>query len=71
MGVPEHDKEGRIITFEFKDFYLVTCYTPNSGKRLQRLDYRTKRWDACFSDFVGGLKYKKTTIISGDLNTAP
>lgn len=71
MGIPEHDKEGRIITFEFKDFYLVACYTPNAGKQLQRLDYRTKKWDMSFSEFICNLKLKKTTIVCGDLNIAP
>lgn len=42
MNIPEHDQEGRVITFEYKDFYLLTCYTPNAGKNLVRLDYRTK-----------------------------
>ena len=56
MGLPEHDDEGRVITLEFADYYLVTVYTPNSKNELLRLDYRTKEWDVEFLKFVRKLE---------------
>lgn len=66
----EHDKEGRVITLEFKDYYLVHVYTPNSGQVLQRLDYRVKRWDKEFWKYVEKLQKVKSVIVCGDLNVA-
>lgn len=70
MNLPNHDDEGRVITLEFPDFYILSCYTPNSGEGLRRLDYRTKEWDVEFQDFVDKLKAKKNVIVCGDLNVA-
>ncbi len=64
-----HDKEGRAITLEFDDFFLVTEYTPNSQEKLARLDYRML-WEDAFRDYVKGLDQKKPVIICGDLNVA-
>ena len=64
-----HDKEGRSITMEFDDFYLVTVYTPNSQEKLARLDYRTE-WENAFKKYVLKLDEKKPVIICGDLNVA-
>lgn len=69
MGIEEHDKEGRCITLEFKDFYLVTCYTPNSQNELKRLDYRMK-WEDDFRSYINNLDKKKPVILCGDLNVA-
>jgi exodeoxyribonuclease-3 len=69
LGVAEHDTEGRVITAEFPDFYLVTAYVPNSKRGLLRLDYRQK-WDQDFCNYLVGLKAKKPVILCGDLNVA-
>ena len=69
MGVEEHDHEGRIITLEYDQFYLVTCYTPNSQTELKRLDYRMT-WEDDFRKFQKSLDAKKPVIICGDLNVA-
>ena len=69
MGVEEHDHEGRIITLEYDQFYLVTCYTPNSQTELKRLDYRMT-WEDDFHKFLKSLDAKKPVIICGDLNVA-
>ena len=69
MGVEEHDHEGRIITLEYDQFYLVTCYTPNSQTELKRLDYRMT-WEDDFRKFLKSLDAKKSVIICGDLNVA-
>ena len=69
MGVEEHDHEGRIITLEYDQFYLVTCYTPNSQTELKRLDYRMT-WEDDFRKFLKSLNAKKPVIICGDLNVA-
>ena len=69
IGVEEHDHEGRVITAEFADFYVVTVYTPNSQRELTRLDYRME-WEAAFLDYVKGLAEKKGVIFCGDLNVA-
>ena len=60
LGVPEHDQEGRTLTLEFEKFYLVSCYVPNAGQKLVRLDYRTKKWDIAFKNYLNELKKKKT-----------
>ena len=69
MGVEEHDHEGRIITLEYDQFYLVTCYTPNSQTELKRLNYRMT-WEDDFRKFLKSLDAKKPVIICGDLNVA-
>jgi exodeoxyribonuclease III len=70
MNIEEHDQEGRVITAEFPEFFLVTVYTPNAGEGLKRLDYRVDKWDVEFRNYVVGLKAKKPVIICGDLNVA-
>ncbi|RLM93331.1 DNA-(apurinic or apyrimidinic site) lyase, chloroplastic-like isoform X2 [Panicum miliaceum] len=70
LGIPDHDHEGRVITLEFDDFYLVNAYVPNSGRGLQRLNYRVNDWDLCFSDFIKKLECSKPVIVAGDLNCA-
>lgn len=69
MGVEEHDHEGRIITLEMEDFFLVTVYTPNSQDELRRLDYRMK-WEDDFRSFLNQLAAKKPVIVCGDMNVA-
>ena len=69
IGVEEHDHEGRVITLEFDDFYLVTVYTPNSQDGLARLDYRMK-WEDDFLAYIQSLDAKKPVIYCGDLNVA-
>jgi exodeoxyribonuclease-3 len=69
IGVEEHDHEGRVITAEFEDFYLVTVYTPNSQRELTRLAYRME-WEAAFLAYVKGLSEKKGVVFCGDLNVA-
>ena len=69
MGKEEHDSEGRLITLEFKDFYLVCCYTPNAQDGLRRLDYRMN-WEDDFRAYLCGLSQKKGVILCGDLNVA-
>ena len=65
----EHDQEGRVITLEFEDFYLVNCYTPNSKRELERLDYRMT-WEDEFRTYLIELDKKKPVILCGDLNVA-
>lgn len=69
IGKEEHDKEGRVITLEYEDFYFVTVYTPNSGEGLKRLDYRMS-WDEGFLVYVKELESKKPVIMCGDFNVA-
>jgi hypothetical protein len=69
LGIEEHDKEGRVITAEFEDYYVLTCYTPNSQNELARLDYRMT-WEDAFLDYIKGLSAKKPLIYCGDLNVA-
>lgn len=69
IGIEKHDKEGRVITLEFEDFYFVTCYTPNSQNELKRLDYRME-WEEDFLCFLKKLDEKKPVILCGDLNVA-
>ena len=69
MGIEEHDKEGRIITAEFQDFYFVVCYTPNSQPELARLAYRMK-WEDDFRAYLKKLDETKPVILCGDLNVA-
>jgi len=69
IGVEEHDHEGRVITLEFDDFYMVTVYTPNSQDELKRLDYRMQ-WETDFLIYLKKLEQKKPVIFCGDLNVA-
>ena len=69
IGIDEHDHEGRVITLEMEDFFLVTCYTPNSQDGLKRLDYRMV-WEHDFREYLKGLDAKKPVILCGDLNVA-
>lgn len=69
IGVDEHDHEGRVITLEFEDFYMVTVYTPNSQDELRRLDYRMQ-WETDFLAYLKKLEEKKGVIFCGDLNVA-
>lgn len=69
IGVDEHDHEGRVIALEMPDFYLVTCYTPNSQDGLRRLDYRMT-WEDDFRAYLLALDAKKPVIVCGDLNVA-
>jgi exodeoxyribonuclease III len=69
IGIEEHDKEGRVITLEFDNFYMVTVYTPNSKNELARLDYRMV-WEDAFREYLLDLDKKKPVIVCGDLNVA-
>lgn len=69
IGIEEHDHEGRVITLEFEDFYMVTVYTPNSQDELKRLDYRMQ-WETDFLTYLKKLEEKKGVIFCGDLNVA-
>ncbi|MBQ9673798.1 MAG: exodeoxyribonuclease III, partial [Ruminococcus sp.] len=69
IGIDEHDHEGRVITLEFKDFFFITCYTPNSQNELKRLDYRM-RWEDDFLAYIKELDAIKPVIFCGDLNVA-
>ena len=69
LGIDEHDHEGRVITLEMADFYLVTVYTPNSQDGLRRLDYRMT-WDDAFRDYLKALDAQKPVIVCGDMNVA-
>ncbi|PFW58025.1 exodeoxyribonuclease III [Bacillus cereus] len=69
LGIEEHDQEGRVITLEFEDFHMITLYTPNSKRGLERLDYRMK-WEDDFRAYIKRLDEKKPVIFCGDLNVA-
>ena len=69
LGIPELDTEGRLITLEYPDFYLVTCYTPNAQRGLARLDHRII-WEEAFRKYLSQLDRKKGVILCGDLNVA-
>lgn len=69
IGCEEHDREGRVITLEFDDFYFVVCYTPNSKQGLERLGYRVI-WEDAFREYLVGLDKKKPVVFCGDLNVA-
>lgn len=69
IGVPEHDTEGRVVTLEYDNYYVVTCYTPNSQSELKRLDYRM-HWENDFLDYLKKLDNQKPVILCGDLNVA-
>ncbi|WP_448903166.1 exodeoxyribonuclease III [Eubacterium sp.] len=69
IGIEEHDKEGRVITLEFYNYYMVTVYTPNSQNGLARLEYRMK-WEDDFRNYLSNLKKSKPVIVTGDMNVA-
>ena len=69
IGIPQHDTEGRVITLEFPDFYMVTCYTPNSQNELARLDYRME-WEDAWRAYLKQLDAEKPVIFCGDFNVA-
>lgn len=69
MGIEKHDKEGRVITLEFEEFYFITVYTPNSQNELARLEYRME-WEDDFRKFLKQLEEKKPVIFCGDFNVA-
>ncbi len=69
IGIEEHDQEGRVITLEFENFYMVTCYTPNSKQQLERLEYRMV-WEDAFRAYLNALREKKPVVLCGDLNVA-
>ncbi|KRM04368.1 MAG: exodeoxyribonuclease III [Liquorilactobacillus ghanensis] len=69
IGITEFDHEGRVITLEYPNFFLVTCYTPNSQQKLKRLDFRLK-WETAFRQFLHELDQHKPVILCGDLNVA-
>jgi len=69
IGKDEHDQEGRVITLEFPEYYMITVYTPNSQNELARLSYRMQ-WENDFLEYIMGLKEKKPVIFCGDLNVA-
>ena len=69
IGIPHHDKEGRVITLEFEKFFFVTCYTPNSQNELARLPYRME-WEDDFCNYLLDLDAKKPVVLCGDLNVA-
>lgn len=69
LGIDEHDHEGRVVTVEFEDFYLVNVYVPNSQDGLRRLDYRMN-WEDAFRGFVKSLESRKPVVVCGDMNVA-
>lgn len=69
LGIEEHDKEGRVITLEFDNFYFITVYTPNSQTKLARLNYRMT-WEDAFREYIMELDKKKPVVVCGDLNVA-
>ena len=69
IGIDEHDHEGRAITLEYEDFYLLNVYTPNAQRELARLDYRMQ-WEGALRDYIKALDAKKPVIYCGDLNCA-
>lgn len=69
LGIDEHDHEGRVVTLEFEDFYLVNVYVPNSQDGLRRLDYRMN-WEDAFRGFVKSLESRKPVVVCGDMNVA-
>ena len=69
IGIEEHDKEGRVITLEYDNFFFITVYTPNSGSELKRLEYRMS-WEDDFKDYLLTLNKEKGVVVCGDLNVA-
>jgi len=70
IGHPAHDNEGRVITAEFRDYFVLNVYTPNSQRELTRLDYRTREWTPAFVSFLEALEKRKPVIFCGDMNVA-
>ena len=70
IGIPKHDREGRVVALEYPSWYLVNVYTPNAKRELERLPYRSKEWDPDFLNFCKNLEKKKPVIFCGDLNVA-
>jgi exodeoxyribonuclease-3 len=70
MGIAEHDREGRVLTVEMEEVFLVTVYTPNAQRGLKRLAYRTESWDVAFRNHLKSLEKKKPVVFCGDLNVA-
>lgn len=70
IGMKNYDHEGRVITIEYKNYFILHVYTPNSGQTLQRLDYRVNEWDRHFRNYIKRLDRKKPVIVCGDLNVA-
>lgn len=70
LGLPAHDAEGRVITLEFPEFFLINVYQPNSQRGLARLDYRVKEWDPAFRAYLAKLDKTKPVVFCGDLNVA-
>ncbi|NP_001146906.2 DNA-(apurinic or apyrimidinic site) endonuclease, chloroplastic isoform X8 [Zea mays] len=70
LGISDHDTEGRVVTVEFDDFYLLTAYVPNSGDGLKRLTYRVTEWDPSLGNYMKELEKSKPVILTGDLNCA-
>ncbi|MFV0337386.1 MAG: exodeoxyribonuclease III [Chthoniobacterales bacterium] len=70
IGIEEHDREGRVLTAEFENFYLVNVYVPNSKSGLERLPYREKKWEPAFLKYLKKLEKKKPVIFCGDMNVA-
>ncbi len=70
MNIEKHDSEGRMITLEFKDFFLTNIYVPNSKRELERLDYRQNEWDRDMLNYIKKLEKTKPVIFCGDLNVA-
>ena len=69
LGIDEHDKEGRVVTLEYDNFFIVTVYTPNSQDELRRLDYRMT-WEDAFRDYLCRLDAQKPVVVCGDMNVA-
>lgn len=69
LGIEEHDQEGRVITLEYEDFFLVNVYTPNAQRGLERIDYRMQ-WEDAFRAYLCALDAQKPVIICGDMNVA-
>ncbi|MEC3796613.1 exodeoxyribonuclease III [Bacillus velezensis] len=69
LGIDDHDQEGRVITLEFENVFVVNCYTPNAKRGLERIDYRLQ-WESDFKDYLQKLDRKKPVILCGDLNVA-
>ncbi|KAH6828701.1 apurinic endonuclease-redox protein [Perilla frutescens var. hirtella] len=70
LGMSDHDSEGRLVTVEFDNFYLLSCYVPNSGDGLRRLPYRITEWDPSLANYIKDLEQSKPVILTGDLNCA-
>lgn len=70
IGIPAHDKEGRVMTLEFDDYFLVNVYVPNSKRGLERLPYRSREWDVDFLKYLKKIEKRKPVIFCGDMNVA-